>query len=74
MERGVHVILIAENNAKTQSQGQALRRIKKFTWPVLLDPKGEVLKRYGGSLLPYAVVLDKDGKACSRSAARSPRN
>ncbi len=66
VDKGYHVVLISEDNAKTQSKVKPYIDSKKFTWPVLLDPSGEVLKRYGGTSLPFTVVLDKDGKAAQK--------
>jgi peroxiredoxin len=66
VEKGYHVILIAEDNAKTQSKVKPYVESKKFTWPVLLDPSGEILKRYGGTSLPYTIVIDSKGKTVQK--------
>lgn len=64
--KGIHVILISEDTPKTQGKVKPYVDSRNFTWPVLLDPDGEVLKRYGGTSLPYSVILDKDGKAVQK--------
>jgi cytochrome c biogenesis protein CcmG/thiol:disulfide interchange protein DsbE len=62
-DQGLRVLLVAEDNAKTQAKVKPYVSAKGFKWQVLLDTDGEVLKRYGGTSLPYSVLLDKTGKA-----------
>ncbi|MFZ5433696.1 MAG: TlpA family protein disulfide reductase [Calditrichota bacterium] len=62
VKKGVHVILVSEDNSRTQARVKPFIEAKKYKWPVLLDPDGAVLKRYGGTtLLPYTVLLDQNG-------------
>jgi cytochrome c biogenesis protein CcmG, thiol:disulfide interchange protein DsbE len=63
---GVNVILVSEDTQKTQAKVKPYVDSKGFTWRVLLDPDGEVLKRYGGLSIPYTVVLDKQGNAVQK--------
>jgi peroxiredoxin len=61
--KGVHVILVSEDNQKTQSRVKPFVDSKGYKWPCLLDPDGEVLKRYGGtSSVPYTVLLNDKGE------------
>jgi peroxiredoxin len=57
-KRGVSVLLISEDNARTSSKVKPYVESKRFTQRVLLDATGEVMKRYGGSALPFTVLLD----------------
>lgn len=59
--RGVQVLLISEDTPKTQAKVKPYVDARGITWRVLLDPDGQILKRYGGVSLPYAVLLDGDG-------------
>ncbi len=59
--RGASVLLVAEDTQKSQAKVKPYVESKGYAWPVLLDPSGEVLKRYGGVSIPYTVVLDRDG-------------
>lgn len=59
--KGLNVILVAEDNAKTQSKVKPYVASKGYQWRTLLDPSGEVLKRYGGANLPFSVLLDEQG-------------
>lgn len=61
-ERGVTVLLVSEDTQKTQAKVKPYVESKGYKWRTLLDPQGEVLKRYGGTSLPYAVLLDRQGQ------------
>jgi cytochrome c biogenesis protein CcmG, thiol:disulfide interchange protein DsbE len=61
VENGVKIILISVDTQKTQAKVKPYADSKKFPWPVALDPNQEVLKRYGGTSVPYTVLLDKHG-------------
>jgi peroxiredoxin len=59
--RGVKVLAISEDNQKSQAKVKPYIESKGYKWRVLLDPDGQVLKRYGGTSIPYTVLLDKSG-------------
>jgi peroxiredoxin len=65
-QRGVTVLLVAEDTQRTQSKVKPYVEAKGYKWRTLLDPQGEVLKRYGGTSLPYAVLLDPQGQAVQK--------
>ncbi len=58
---GASVLLVSEDTQKSQAKVKPYVESKGYGWPVLLDPSGEVLKRYGGVSIPFTVVLDRDG-------------
>ncbi|MBU0508487.1 TlpA family protein disulfide reductase [bacterium] len=60
-DKGVQVLLVSEDTPRTQSRVKPYMDAKRYGWRVLLDPTGSVLKRYGGTNLPYMVLLDRDG-------------
>ena len=66
VEQGVHILLVSEDTQKSQAKVKPYVESKGYAWPVLLDPDGEVLKRYGGTSIPYTVVLDKNGGVQSK--------
>lgn len=61
-QKGVTVLLVSEDTQKTQSKVKPYVESKGYSWHVLLDPSGEVLKRYGGVTLPFTVLLDLQGQ------------
>ena len=71
-QKGVTVLLVSVDTQKTQSKVKPYVESKGYTWRVVLDPGGEVLKRYGGVTLPFTVLLDRQGRPVEkiRSAIR----
>ncbi len=61
--KGVKVVLVSEDNPKSQSKIKPFIESKSYTWPVLLDPDGALLKQYGGTSIPYTVLVDKNGNS-----------
>jgi peroxiredoxin len=66
VEQGVNVILVSEDTQKSQAKVKPYVESKGYSWPVLLDPDGEVLKRYGGTSIPFTIVMDKEGTVQSK--------
>jgi peroxiredoxin len=67
MNKGVNVIFVSEDNQKSQAKVKPYVESKGYKWTVVLDPDGEVLKRYGGtSSIPYTVILDVNGNVKSK--------
>jgi len=60
-KRGMNVLLVAEDNQKSKSRVKPFLDTKAYGWTALHDPDGEVLKLYGGTSIPFTVMLDKSG-------------
>jgi peroxiredoxin len=73
-KRGVCVLLISEDNARTISKVKPYVESKGFSQRVLLDSKSEVMKRYGGTALPFTVLLDQQDNVVKivRGAVKDP--
>ena len=69
---GFLLITISEDLPKTQNKVKPYIVSRKFTFPVLLDPNGEVLKFFQGNSLPYQVLIDKNGKIVETRQGYSP--
>jgi peroxiredoxin len=61
-KKGVNVLLVSEDTQRTQARVKPYVESKGYAWRTLLDPQGEVLKRYAGTSIPYAVLLDAQGQ------------
>lgn len=72
--RGKDVVWLAVNSGADGKQGAGLERnakaVKDFemSYPVLLDPKGEVGRAYGAKTTPHMYVIGKDGKLAYNGA------
>ncbi|NQS97285.1 MAG: TlpA family protein disulfide reductase [candidate division Zixibacteria bacterium] len=71
-EQGFLVITISEDTPKSQSKVKPYVRSRRFTFPVLLDPNGDVLRLFQGSSLPYQVLLDRQGNIIETHQGYSP--
>ncbi len=52
----VFAIGVKENGEQTSSWSSQHR----LTYPVIIDPEGEIYKKYGTGSVPYHVIIDKD--------------
>ncbi len=61
-DKGFTLLAISEDTPRSQSRVKPFIMSKRFTFPVLLDPNGDVLKRYQGNTLPFQALLDSKGR------------
>lgn len=61
-DQGFQVITVSEDSPKSQSKIKPYVRSKRFTFKVLLDPNGEILRLFQGKALPFQVLFDKNGE------------
>lgn len=62
-ERGFEIFGVSIDNPRTASKVKPTVKSKGFTFPILLDPDKEVLKKFGGkNVVPYAVLVSPDGE------------
>jgi peroxiredoxin len=55
------VVFYAIDLREPADRVQSFMDKKKWTFPVLLDAKGEIAQKYGVSGIPHSVVIGKDG-------------
>ena len=62
-DRGFEIYGISIDNPRTASKIKPMVKSKGFTFPILLDPNKEVLKKFGGrNVIPYTVILSPNGE------------
>jgi cytochrome c biogenesis protein CcmG/thiol:disulfide interchange protein DsbE len=61
-EKGLQVITITTDNAKSKSKVIPFVKGARYTFEVLLDTDQEVRKLFGGSVIPLSVLIGSDGK------------
>jgi len=61
-DKGFLLLAINEDKAKGLSKVKSFVKGKKFTFPVLFDPDGDVSRKYRVFALPYSVLLDSQGE------------
>lgn len=61
-DQGLVFFAISEDSPRSASKVKPYVKSKKFEATVLLDPDGQVLRRFfGESTLPYTILIDRDG-------------
>ena len=72
-EKGFVVLSISVDDARNASKVKPLIKRNGYTFPVLLDKDSSVANQYNPeSVLPYNVLVDKDGKVLWRKASYAP--
>lgn len=61
-EKNVSIVAINIDSPKSSSKVKSFISGMKYTFPVLLDINQEVFQKFGGSNLPFSLLIDKDGK------------
>lgn len=60
-DRGLQVIAISLDNTKSRSRVKPYVKSQGYEFIVLLDETSEVRKLYGGTEMPYTVLIHPDG-------------
>ena len=72
-DKGFVVLSVSVDEARDASKVKPLIRRNKYTFPVLLDKETKVIPLYNPEkVLPYNVLIDKEGKIAFVSVSYSP--
>ena len=72
-DQGFVVLSISADNARDASKVKPLIKRNRYTFPVLLDTDSTVLNQYNPeSVLPYNVLIGKDGNIIWQKASYAP--
>jgi cytochrome c biogenesis protein CcmG/thiol:disulfide interchange protein DsbE len=61
-DKGFLLLGVNEDKAKGLSKVKSFVRGKRFSFQVLLDPDGDVMRKYRVFALPYSVLLNSSGE------------
>lgn len=61
-EKNVSIIAINIDSPKSSSKVKSFISGMKYNFQVLLDTNQEVFQKFGGSSLPFSLLINKDGK------------
>ena len=62
-DRGFEILAVSIDNPRTSSKIKPTVISHGFTFPILLDPNKEILKKLGGkNVVPYLVLISPDGE------------
>lgn len=60
--KNVSIIAINIDSPRSSSKVKSFISGMKYTFSVLLDSNQEIFQKFGGSSLPYSILIDKKGK------------
>jgi peroxiredoxin len=56
--KGFTVVAVNQDNPKSLAKVRSYVAAQAFTFPVTLDPNGQLLQKFNGQAIPYSVFLD----------------
>ena len=71
-ERGFSVVAINQDTPRSVAKVRSYIGSQQFTFPVVLDPNGQLLQRFNGQVIPYSVMLDTTGAVVHTSVGYLP--
>jgi peroxiredoxin len=60
-QEGFSLVAINQDTPRSVSKVRSYVAAQRFTFPVVLDPNGQLLQQFNGQVLPYSVMLDSTG-------------
>ena len=65
-EHGFNVISVNMDTPRSLSKVKSFIKSKKYTFTVLSDPRGQLFRKSGGSIMPYTLLVDKEGSIINK--------
>ena len=71
-DSGFQVVSINTDTPRSLSKVKSFVKARGYSFNILLDPKSAYLRKAGGSVLPYILLVNKDGTIFKRHMGYSP--
>lgn len=71
-ERGLSILAINQDSPKSVSKVRSFVASHQLTFPVALDPNGEIFQRFNGQSIPFAVLYDAKGNVAYKRVGYLP--
>ncbi len=65
-EDGFQVISVNMDNTRSMSKVKSYVKSQKYSFRVLSDPRSELFRKTGGKVMPYILMVNKDGTIFNR--------
>ncbi len=69
---GFEVISINVDTPKSLGRVRSYVRSNDFAFPVFLDPRQEIFRKFGGRVLPYSIFVNPDGSIRTKHVGYAP--
>ena len=71
-EKGFTLIGINQDSPKSVAKVRSYISSQKIDFPVAIDPNFEIFNRMNGQVLPYSLLIDRNGKIVYRQTGYVP--
>tara|TARA_B100000029_G_C17552018_1_gene950428 strand:+ start:274 stop:864 length:591 start_codon:yes stop_codon:yes gene_type:complete len=71
-ENGFKVVSVNTDNSRTINRVKPFVNSKKYSFPVLSDPKSLFFRKLGGKICPYLVLVDHEGNIVNKHVGYNP--
>ena len=72
LERGFSVVAVNQDSPRSVAKVRAYVGAQQYSFPVILDPDGRILERFGGQAIPFSLLFDTSGKIAHRAIGYLP--
>ena len=69
---GFQVISVNIDNTRSMSKVKSYIKSREYSFEVFTDPKAELLRKTGGKMMPYILLVNKSGRIVNRHMGYSP--
>ena len=71
-DSGFRVVSINTDTPRSLSKVKSFVKSRGYSFNILLDPKSEYIRKTGGNILPYVLLVNSDGTIFKRHMGYSP--
>ncbi len=71
-DQGLKILAVSVDQPQTMSRVRSFVQARAFPFPVLLDPEQQTYRLYGVSVMPTAVLIDRQGRIAYRKEGFEP--
>ena len=71
-DSGFQVVSINTDTPRSLSKVKSFVKARDYSFNILLDPKSTYIRKTGGSVLPYVLLVNRDGTIFKRHMGYSP--
>ncbi len=71
-EAGFRIMSINIDSPRSASKVKSYVKSQKYSFPVFLDPRAEFFRKTGGKVMPYVLLVNKNGEIINRHMGFNP--
>jgi thiol-disulfide isomerase/thioredoxin len=71
-EKGLSIVGINQDSQKSVAKVKSFVSAQKIEYPIVLDTNNEIFNRLNGQVLPYLLLINKEGKIVFKHTGYNP--